>query len=234
MKSSVEMKIFFCLLVLSWIVHHGALALENAPASPSQTTVAVVDTDLFLLGTFDSHTGDKVKGVLAANPQIERIVLTANGGSIDDRDTLSLGRHIRARQLDTHLIANGVATSGGVSLLLAGQQRSVGEGAFVGVHSWAQCSGRGDNMKCKAATEFERDDTAHDLHRDYNFEMLGNDDFYWFAIHSAAPRSIHWMTNEEMARFNVINATYDVKLPHPFGNAFDAEYDLTCHNCLER
>ena len=59
--------------------------------------------------------------------------LTANGGSINDQDTIKLGHYIRSQGLDTHFIANGVAASGGVSLYLAGVNRSVGEGAHIGV-----------------------------------------------------------------------------------------------------
>jgi len=203
----------------------------GGPDGKSQTTVAVSGPNLFLLGTFDAYTADTVIRELLRNPQIERIVLTANGGSVNDQDTLRLGRYIRSKGIDTHLIADGVATSGGVSLLLAGVQRSAGEGAFLGVHAWAQCSRNQDGQQCIPATEFPEDHSAHDLHRDYTAEMLEDDAFYWFAIDSAAHNGIHWLSQEELDDFQVLNSTFEDRLSIPFPEAFWEEYARTCHNC---
>lgn len=198
----------------------------------SQTKMNVVGENLFLLGTFDHYTARDAIAMLEQNPKITRIVLTANPGSINDIETLRLGRYIRKRGLDTHLIEGGVATSGGVSLLLAGNNRTVGDNAFLGVHSWAECS-RDDHGKqhCIQATAFEKDDQAHDLHRVYIKEMLGDDSFYWFSIHSAAHNAIHWLMTEEMAQYQVINSELQQALDIPFPKAFEREYELTCHNC---
>ncbi|MCH8536318.1 MAG: hypothetical protein LAT66_00985 [Alkalimonas sp.] len=198
----------------------------------SQTKAEIVDDNLFLLGTFDDYTAKYVIAILEQNRHISRIVLTANPGSINDAETLRLGRYIRQRGLDTHLIKGGVATSGGVSLLLAGINRSAGFNAFLGVHSWAQCSrdNRGEHH-CIQATAFEEDDKAHDLHRVYIKEMLGDDSFYWFSIHSAAHNSIHWLAGEELIQYRVINTELEQTLDIPFAEAFAREYELTCHNC---
>ncbi|AAV82640.1 beta-lactamase class D domain-containing protein [Idiomarina loihiensis GSL 199] len=197
----------------------------------SETTVAVVDTNLYLLGTFDGNTADKVISTLEAHPGVQRIVFTANGGSVNDRDTLRLGRYIRQKGLHTHLISNGVAASGGVSLFLAGVKRSVGQGAHVGVHSWAQCSDSAEASHCKPATDFPRHDTAHDLHRIYTDEMLGADDFYWFSIKSASHNSIHWLSRDELLEFQVVNNELEDTLEIPFADKFRKEYESTCHNC---
>lgn len=220
--------LLLCGVLASWF-SSSATAAENS--KQSLTTAAVAGENLFLLGTFDSYTADHVIDVLKRHPEIKRIVLTANGGSIDDRDTLRLGRYIRNRGLDSHVIANGVATSGGVSLFLAGKQRSVGSGAFLGVHSWAACPSDRGKSRCKSATEFERDDEAHDLHLDYTFEMLDSGDFYWFSIKSAPHRSIHWLSQDELRRFNVITHDFEADLEIPFEREFLHEYQLTCHNC---
>ncbi len=196
------------------------------------TSTAVVGSNLFLLGTFDDYTANQVIHILKNNPHIKRVVMTANGGSVNDRETLRLGRYIRAKGLDTHLITNGVAASGGVSLFLSGVKRSVGTGSYIGVHAWAECS---DNNKhetvCRPATEFDRDDIAHDLHRDYTIEMLGSDTFYWFSIGSAAHNSIHWLSNTELKNYKVVNTTLNETLTIPFKNKFKQEYKATCHNC---
>lgn len=205
---------------------------EEQHKSKSQTKMSIVGENLFLLGTFDHYTAKNAIALLEQTPDITRIVLTANPGSINDIETLRLGRYIRKRGLDTHLIEGGVATSGGVSLLLAGKNRTVGGNAFLGVHSWAKCS-RDDHGKldCIQATAFAKDDQAHDLHRVYIKEMLGDDRFYWFSIYSAAHNSIHWLMTEEMIQYQVVNSELQQALDIPFPKAFEREYELTCHNC---
>lgn len=197
--------------------------------SEGLTTVSVVANNLYLLGTFDEYTADYVISELKKNPQVNRIVLTANGGSINEQETLRLGRYIRSLNLDTHLIKGGVAASGGVSLLLSGVKRSVGQDGLVGVHAWASCSDI--EQTCRPATDFKRDDRAHDLHRDYILEMLGEDDFYWYSIEAAAHDTIHWLNKSELKRFKVINYELKSSMSIPFQSQFDAEYKQTCHNC---
>lgn len=209
-----------------------SLTFAKSIINESETLAAISGENLFLLGTFDDYTADYVIEILENNSNVTRVVLTANGGSINDKETLRLGRYIRAKGLDTHIIANGVATSGGVSLFLAGKNRSVGSGAFLGVHSWAQCPGPGGS-ECKPATEFDNKDIAHNLHLDYTIEMLGNGDFYWFSINSAPHNSIHWLTNDELLRFDITNHQIDLSIIIPFEQEFLNEYELTCHNCPE-
>jgi hypothetical protein len=215
--------------------HEGTTDLERSPAvlaGKGETTISVVEENLFLLGTFDDHTANRVIALLEDHSKIKRIVLTANGGSINDRETLRLGRHIRKLGLDTHLVAGGVATSGGVSLLLAGANRSVGDNTFLGVHSWAQCSrNEKDERTCKSATDFEQHSEEHDLHRDYTIEMLGSDAFYWFSIKSAPHDSIYWLSSHDLEEFGVTNTNFDGRINIPFEEAFHHEYELTCHNC---
>lgn len=225
--------IAFLVTIYSCLVPLSPAVADNERTPETQTQMVVVDSDLFLLGTFDSYTADMVIQKLESNEGVERVVFTANGGSNDDRDTLRLGRYIRAQELHTHLITDGVAASGGVSLFLAGVERSVGAGAFVGIHAWAQCSRNASGYQCRSATEFERDDEVHDLHRDYIVEMLGDDAFYWFSINAAAHNSIHWLPEEDLHQFQVVNTDTQLNFSIPFAEAFLAEYEQTCHNCPE-
>lgn len=195
----------------------------------SRTRMAISDNALFLLGTFDDHTAAKAIGYLKQHSHIQVIVLTANGGSMNDEETLRFGRYIRANGLDTHLIKNGVAASGGVSLLLAGNNRSIGEGAHVGVHAWAQCRSR-ENI-CVPATDFAESDEAHSLHRNYIQQMLDKDDFYWFSIQAANHDSIHWLSEDELVQFDIANTSTYTPPELPFADAFNKEYEDVCHNC---
>lgn len=215
---------WFCL----FLIIGSAYALGKEQPS-SRTQMVMSGNALFLLGTFDDHTATQVIAKLKQHPDIQVLVLTVNGGSINDEETLRLGRYIRANGLDTHLVENGVAASGGVSLLLAGNNRSIGGGAHVGVHAWAQCRSR-ENI-CLSATDFPESDDAHALHRDYTQQMLGNDDFYWFSIHAVSHDSIHWLSEDELARFDIVNTEAYTPPELPFADAFNKEYKDVCHNC---
>ena len=48
------------------------------------------------------------------------------------------------------------------------------------------------------------------------------------------PRSMHWMSMEEMRRYGVVNVVSDDTPAQPFGQAFVDEYESTCHNCPGR
>lgn len=239
MTFTVKKTIISFLIIAALLISMGkSIALENPGEVPSaneeaksQTVAQVVEQSLYLLGTFDEYTSDKVISILEASPEVELIVLTANGGSINDLDTIRLGHYIRQKGLDTHLIANGVAASGGVSLYLSGVRRSVGEGAHIGVHSWAQCSGKGQSFQCKQAKDFPKYEEAHSLHRDYIKKMLGADDFYWFSIESAPHNSIYWLSDHDLRRFQIINNSLPINLQLPFLKEFEEEYESTCHNC---
>jgi len=96
------------------------------------------------------------------------------------------------------LIATSQIDSGGVDLFLAGVERTMQDGARIGVHSWSD--GTND------ATDFPRDSLEHDQNRQYIEDMVGSDDFYWFTIEAAPASSIYEMTNDEIVRFGLLTA----------------------------
>ncbi|MHC6647257.1 hypothetical protein ACYTPF_11860 [Alteromonas sp. HB246098] len=217
----------FASLILTGIMSCCAIGKEQT------TTETVIDKrgeNLFLLGNFDSFTLDAVVKEIDKSPQITRIVFTANGGSNDDNVTLQLGRFIRQKKLETHVLEGGVIASGGVSLFLAGVKRSIGKNVYIGVHAWQHCSGSG-TVNCKSAKEYALTDTAHRLHNDYVSEMLSTDSFYWFSINAAPPNSIHWLSSSEIKAFKLVNHSINENFEIPFFRAFQNEYENVCHNC---
>ncbi|HET7713131.1 MAG TPA: alcohol dehydrogenase catalytic domain-containing protein, partial [Patescibacteria group bacterium] len=183
-------------------------------------TQAIVDGDkLYLLGTFDHGTYKQVLDLLDSHPDVRTLVFTANGGSIDDARTLDLGREIRQRGLNTHLVSNGVLVSGGVSLFLSGVRRTAGYGTLFGVHSWEQCWDYVVSSGCRDAQDYPRTNEEHDLHGDYIETMLGDREFYWFAIGSAPSASVHWLSLNEVEEYGIFEATQAaVDPPNPFGS----------------
>ncbi len=99
-----------------------------------------------------------------------------------------------------HLMDNGTIASGGVDLFLAGVKRTKGKNCQIGVHSWG---GSGET-----ATDFP---VGHEYHLPYinyyveiGFSQQEAEDFYYFTIYSAPEKSIHWMTDEEIEKYNLI------------------------------
>lgn len=207
--------------------------LASACAEHTRTTLEVDGGRLFLLGTFDHGTYKAVLDTLDAHPEVNTLVFTANGGSVDDECTLDLGREIRRRGINTHLIEGGVLASGGVSLFLAGTKRTVEATPLLGVHSWQHCSQSGEQpATCRDASDYPATDEQHLLHKSYIAEMLGSDAFYWHSIRAASSNSIHWLTDSELETFGLSHLSGDaVSLPTSLHAAFRKELEGICGEC---
>ena len=77
--------------------------------------------------------------------------------------------------------------------------RTVSPGGKVGVHSWAGGSREGANL--------DRDHSEHTMYMDYYEEMGITEDFYWFTLNAAGADDIHWMSQEEMRTYGLIEET---------------------------
>lgn len=160
------------------------------------TRFEVRGDELWMNGEINSKTYKQFVEVMDANPDITTLVEEVVPGSLDDDTMIKLAYEVRARQLNTRLLATSAIDSGGVDLFLAGVERSMEDGAHIGVHSWSD--GRKD------AVEYPRDSPEHEQNRRYIEDMLGSDDFYWFTIEAAPADSIHAMTNTEIENFGLL------------------------------
>ncbi len=169
-------------------------------------------------GTIDSSTPSRVMQLLINHPEVETIVLQEVPGSVDDESNMRAGRLIRHHGLSTHVPADGEIASGGVDLFLAGAHRSIEPGARLGVHSWGGVGEAGDAL--------DRSDEAHDLYLEYGRDMGIPDAFYWFTIEAAPPDDIHWMTSEEIDRYQLAEPRMDTApqmLEHSSDQSFGVE-----------
>ena len=203
------------LTLASAILLSGCSSLMIAALNQQDLTkVTVQGKKMYLLGVLNSKSKEIVTRIIDKNPQVTTLVLTANAGSIDDETTFSLGRYIRDQGLNTYLLKDSVIASGAVDLFLAGNQRFMEHGAKLGVHSWDDGSNE--------AIDYPRNHLAHDLNASYIRDMLGDDAFYWFTIEAAPASGLHWMRQEEIARFDILTTRV---LPAgneltPFGQVF--------------
>lgn len=163
------------------------------------TELSVQNDKLYLMGELNSQTFDQVKTAVEANPNVETLVFTAMPESLDDDITFAMGRWLRQKGLNTHLTAESVIASGAVDLYLAGIERTMEDGAMLGVHSWSDGS--------KEASDFPRDHEAHDLNKSYIIDLGIPEEFYWFTIYQAPADEIYWMSEDEVVAYNLTTET---------------------------
>lgn len=166
--------------------------------STEQTSLSVQGDKLYLMDLLNSKTFGQMQKTIAANPQVDTLVFTAMPGSIDDDVTFEMGRWLRTKNLNTHLTAQSVIASGAVDLFLSGVNRTMENGARLGVHSWSDGS--------KDAAEYPKDSQEHVLNRDYIVDMEVPEDFYWFTIYEAPATAIHWMSDSEVLKYGLLTA----------------------------
>lgn len=165
------------------------------------TEFVVDDTELWMNGEINSKTYDQFIEVIEANPQIETLVEEVVPGSLDDDTMIKLAYKVRELGLNTRLLATSEIDSGGVDLFLAGVERTMEDGAHIGVHSWS------DGIK--EAAEYPRDAPEHEKNRQYIVDMLGDDAFYWFTIDAAPADDIYEMTNAEIIEYGLLTQPID-------------------------
>ena len=162
------------------------------------TKFEVRGDELWMNGEINSKTLGQFEDVIAENPNITTIVEENVPGSLNDDTMIELAYRVRELGLNTRLLAHSEIDSGGVDLFLAGVERTMDDGAHIGVHSWS------DGVR--EATDYEPDAPEHEKNRKYIEDMLGSDEFYWFTINAAPADDIHRMTNDEIVRFGLLTA----------------------------
>lgn len=170
------------------------LATDYGIFSVQDANTAIMD------GVIDTNTPIHWENFIAANPNTATLIMKDCPGSDDDEANLVAARKIRQQGLTIHLPADAVIASGAVDLFLAGTTRTREAGSKIGVHSWA-----GGN---KEATDFPVGDDEHQPYIDYYMEMgyskADAEAFYYFTINAAKASEIHWMTDEEIAKYKLL------------------------------
>ncbi len=165
----------------------------------------MVDTDgktATMNGEIQSNTLSEFNELLASYPNIELIKMGDVPGSNDDEVNFKVGQALRKSGINTHLLDNAEVASGGVDLFLAGVKRTRGSNTKLGVHSWSDGDGN-------EASDYPLSSSEHQSNIGY-YEDLGYSaqwasDFYFFTINAASADNIHWMTEEEINQFNILN-----------------------------
>ena len=155
-----------------------------------------------MYGVIDSNIEAKVRTLLSQCTNVENIQLIDVPGSEDDDANLRAMLEIHQAGLNTTLLANSTVASGGTDFFLAGNHRSIAEGARIGVHSWQEDNSDG------TSTEGSSFPWGHEKHQPYintyvQFGMTREnaEEFYYFTINAAPADSMHYMSDSEISQY---------------------------------
>ncbi|MAQ46977.1 MAG: hypothetical protein CL812_14165 [Confluentimicrobium sp.] len=107
----------------------------GSPDMPTELTFTAAETPGRYLISGEIQPGDAARyadwrASLPTPPEV--LVLHSPGGSVGD--ALAIGRQIRTEAIDTAMEATGVSLSACPYMLMAGTERVIARGAWVGVH----------------------------------------------------------------------------------------------------
>ena len=136
-------------------------------------------TEAAMVGSTDVSSPAYFDAMLRDFPAIARLDMIEAPGTSNDIANLAVGRRIRDAGIATHVPNGGSVRSGAVELFLAGEERTLEEGAQFAVHSWLDNHGR-------EADDFAANHPAHRLYLDYYVEM---------GMTEAQARDFYAMTN---------------------------------------
>ncbi len=152
-------------------------------------------------GVIDAETPELLSTTLMSSPSAKNLQLVSVPGSVDDDSSLeALHTVIRQADLVTVVPSDGLVASGGTDLFLMGRRREIQPGACVGVHTWtAGIFGVG----VQTGASLPRESEEHGLYLEF-YEQIGIDqEFYWFTLAAADTEDMHWMSPDEINRFNL-------------------------------
>lgn len=196
---------FFLMITTSSCI---SLLMDEEFNALQKAKIFMVSNDgkaIILNGVINSSALKEFKALYKKYPSVKTLRIVNCDGSIDDRINLKLASFVHEKGLNTYLEDYGTIASGGTDLFLAGLKRTKGVETQIGVHSWA---GNGKKGKLVTAKEFPIDDKNHQPYIEYykttGFTQKQAEDFYFFTIHAASAEDIHWMTKEEIRRYQLI------------------------------
>jgi len=174
------------------------LIIGSALSASAGSDFTVRGNEVHMSGEITSDSLNQFEKIHTKQPHVDTIVLHQIDGSSDDETMIELGYYVRDNGFNTRLMANSAIYSGGVDLFLAGVNRTMENGAKLGVHSWS------DGIRDGA--DYPKSSPEHDMNNDYLFDMLGSEEFYWFTLSAAPADSIHEMSHAEIKKFKLLTS----------------------------
>ncbi len=159
------------------------------------------DITIEMEGDITSSIVNDYNSMIAAYPNVNKINMKNCPGSADDTANLQVARSVHERGMSIHITDNSEIASGAVDFFVAGTQRTKGKNVKIGVHAWG-------GEDAESATDYPVGHTNHLPYINYyvsvGFTQQQAEDFYYFTINAAPASGIHWMTEEEITKYNLI------------------------------
>jgi len=156
--------------------------------------VVASPTHARMISSTNGRSPQDFDAMLRDFPGITMLEMVEAPGTSNDIANLAVGRKIREAGISTHVPRGGSVRSGAVELFLAGETRSIEDGATFAVHSWLDNHGR-------EADDFAANHPAHRLYLDYYVEMgmSENQARGFYAMTNSVPHaSARWLKADEM------------------------------------
>ena len=183
-----------------------ALTLSACIDNSEEIEVVQQGDTLDVFGAIDARTVHILRDAKAAAPEVTTLRLVNIPGSLDDEASLTgLAAFVKEEKLAIVVPSDGIVASGGTDMAVMSLDRVIENGACVGVHSW----GGGGVFGSTSGADAPRDDPQHQLYLDFYKTVDVPEELYWFTLEAAGPDGIHWMSPEEINRFNLSNVPLD-------------------------
>ena len=157
------------------------------------------DTTVVVNGTIRGRTEKHWDNLCEDYPDIRLMILEDCPGSNNDAANFRMATRIHSKGINMHLRSHSTIESGAVDLFLAGTQRTREQGAKVGVHSWSSWRTEGADLPA--------DDPEHTEYLCYytgiGMTKEAAEAFYWFTLRAAPSDGMHFMSEAELATYNV-------------------------------
>lgn len=150
-------------------------------------------------GDMGNNVDKKFEELIEDYPNIELINFGECPGSKNDEAMIKAASLLRNSGINTHLLATSIIESGAVDFYLAGITRTRESGCLIGVHAW------GDGNI--SATDYPIGHSEHQLYINYytfcGYTVEDAEELYYFIINVAPPNEIHYMTEEEIEKYQI-------------------------------
>ncbi len=156
----------------------------------------VIGDKAYVNGILGKKAHKSFMKILKEHPNIKTLVLQQVPGSISDEWNVKTCKEVRKRNINTYLESTSIIQSGGVDLFIAGVKRYSENGSKIGVHAWSDLR-RGGNT-------YPPEHEEHDVFVDYFKAIKRDTSFYWFTLKAAPADGMHFMTKQEIEKYNLI------------------------------
>lgn len=189
-------RISILLLLLSLPLFSCEVVLGTVTGNNPKIEVINNSDTAVVRGVLGKRFYKKFQKFAVENPNVRNLVLQDIPGSLNDDWNVKSCTFLHENCFNTHVNDSSMIASGGVDLFIAGNSRSVSPKAKIGVHSWRDLK--------KDGSEYPRDSEEHKVFLDF-FEVIEMDTaFYWYTLKASPGKSIHWMTWEEIEKYQLI------------------------------